>query len=122
MEHVLGGVCRLDLGEPPIGTVAVCFNSAAIIIRVEDVDVDAGTGRIRRNLLRQAAAFRLGAGALLTASVLTSEPAVAGLANQDNWRFCLYCENLVFGVRRWSRQLAKRLALPLAVRAIEKHC
>jgi hypothetical protein len=49
MEHVPGVVCRLDLGEPPIGTVAVrLVNSAAIIIRIEDVDVDAGTVGLKR--------------------------------------------------------------------------
>jgi hypothetical protein len=43
VEHVVGVVLRLDLGEPSVGVVALGLaNSAGVIVGVEEVDVDAG--------------------------------------------------------------------------------
>ena len=43
MEHVVGVVLGFDLGQPPVGFVAVGLaDTARIVVGVEEVDVDAG--------------------------------------------------------------------------------
>jgi hypothetical protein len=44
VERVVGVVLGLDLGESPIGLIAVGFsNPAGVTVRIEEVDVDAAS-------------------------------------------------------------------------------